>query len=175
MPLIPKKINDVSALYSDFYPVIFSAVYNFLNNVDETKDICQEVFLRYMENYESVENPRKWLYAVARNATFEHCRRQGKTDISIDDIFEDKGLGYVNGFRDTRIIIQNAIDDMNNYENEKDKILFDLVALHNFTYKEAEKKLGMTERQVKYRYGLVVDRLVRYFNKKGIKSLEDLL
>lgn len=36
-------------------------------------------------------------------------------------------------------------------------------------------QLGMSKRQVRYRYGLIVERILAYLQKQGIKSLEDLL
>ena len=72
-------------------------------------------------------------------------------------------------------MIEQALEDTGNFQDEKDKILFELISIDNFTYKEAGAQTGLTERQVRYRYNLTVERLVKYFQARGIKSLEDLL
>ena len=85
------------------------------------------------------------------------------------------GLNFVNGFRDARIIINEAIEDLNNFDNEDEAALFDLIAIRNFTYIEAGKQLGLSKRQAQYRYGRIVEKLLFALKKKGINSLEDLL
>ena len=175
LKLIEERSQNFTEIYSDHYPVVHGIVYSKIGSIDDTNDIAQEVFIRFFEKFDEVENPRKWLYGTIRNVVLEFYKKRYKKDIDIDTVFDDNGLAYVNGFRDTRLMIQEAIENMDNFKDEREKTLFDLIAVHNFTYKEAGAQVGMTVRQVKYRYNLIVDRLTKYFNKKGIKSLEDLL
>ena len=175
MPLIDKKTRSFTEVYSNYYPLVFSSVYAKINNVDDVKDICQEVFIRYYDKFEGIESPRKWLLGTLRYVVLEFYRRKGTRDITIGELFDDIGMTYVNGFRDTRIIIQEALEDISNFENEREKILFDLIAVDNYTYKETGEILGLTEHKVRYRYGLIVNRILDYLSKKGIKGLEDLL
>ena len=88
---------------------------------------------------------------------------------------DDVHLAFENGSRDIRIIINEALEHAGNYRDEKDRILFDLIAINQYTYEEAAKELGMTGRQAFYRYQQVSRRIVDYLNKRGITRIEDLL
>jgi len=175
MSAIDRITSAFSAVYSDYYALIYSVVYAKLNNADEAEDICQEVFMRLLERFYEVENPRRWLYGAVRLVMLEYFRKKKGHDVNVDDVLDDVSMSYVNGFRDTRIVIQQALEDMNNYEEETDRIVFELIAIHNFTYQEAAEQLGITEHKSRYKYNRVSERLMTYFKGKGIKGLEDLL
>ena len=72
-------------------------------------------------------------------------------------------------------IINDTIEDINNYHGENEMAMFDLIAIRNFTYEEAGAQLGLSKRQVRYKYYKIVKRLLGELKKKGINSLEDLL
>ncbi len=168
--------NRLTEIYADYYPVVFGAVLTKVGNRDDTKDICQEVFIRLFNKMDDVENVRRWLFSALKLVVLEYFREKKKnTGLNIDDVFTDVGLTFVNGFRDARIIINEAIEDMENYRNEEERVIFDLIAVNNFTYGDAAKITGMTRRQVEYRYGLIVDRILEYLAKNGIKDISDLL
>ncbi|MCP4130225.1 MAG: sigma-70 family RNA polymerase sigma factor [bacterium] len=175
MKKLDTRSKDFTEAYSNYYPLVFSTINTKINDIDTVKDLSQEVFIRFYEKYDEVENHRKWLLGTLRYVVLEHYKRKGSRDLDIEDVFEDLSLTFVNGFKDTRVIIEEALEDTNNFEDEKEKILFDLIAVHNYTYKETGENLGLPERHVRYKYGLIVKRLVAYFNKRGIKSLEDIL
>jgi RNA polymerase sigma-70 factor, ECF subfamily len=173
--LLEKKASDYTEIYSSYYALIYSVVLTRVNNHDETEDICQEVFIRLYEKFHEINNYRKWLYGTLRNTVLEHFRKKYHDEVSIEDVFKDISITFVNGFRDTRIIIEEALDSMDNFENDSERIIFDLIAIRNFTYNETARELGLTERQVRYRYGLITERIIKYLKGKGIKSLEELL
>ncbi len=173
-PDIAAKKNDFTGIYSTYYPVVYSAVFTKVGNEDDTNDICQEVFLRLFRKLEEVDNVRKWLFIALRYVVIEYYRKK-RPEANVEDVFSDVALTFVNGFRDARIIIAEAIDDMSNFQDEREKALFDLIAVHNFTYEEAGKQLGMTKRQVDYRYNQITARILESLRRKGVKHLEDLL
>ncbi len=93
----------------------------------------------------------------------------------METLFDDVSLSFVNGFRDARIILEEALADDKNFDNETERTLFELVAFHNFTYEQAAKHLDMSLRRVGYRYRNILQRLMQYLKAKGIDDLEDLL
>lgn len=123
---------------------------------------------------EEVYNIRAWLFGTIRYVLSEYYRKQKNMpeDLAEAEAGYDIALTFVNGFRDTRIIIDEAIAEIN---DERDRNIFDLVAIQNYTYEQAGKELGLTKRQIKYRYGLIVKDVIIFLNKKGIKNIEDLL
>lgn len=174
MNLFSGKLKDFSAIYSDFYPVIYNSIYLKIGNADTAGDLAQEVFTRLLEKIDEVENARTWLHGAMKLVVFEYYRRKN-ANIDIDEVFDDVNMRYVNGFRETRIIIQDALEAPANYGDEKEKIIFDLVALKDYTFKETAEQIGLSERQVRYRYNAVSKNIINYLHKRGIKGLEELL
>ena len=169
------ETRKYTEVYSKYYPMIFSTVYTKINNVPDAKDVCQEVFIRLFEKFEEVRDHRKWILGTMRNVTLEYYRKKNGNDVDIDEAFNDLSLTFVNGFRDTRMIIEEALENMENFNDEEEKIIFHLIAINNYTYKKVGSYLGLTERQVRYRYNRITEKLIQYFKKKGINSLEELL
>ncbi len=170
------KRNRLTEIYADYYSIIFSAVLTKVGNRDDTQDICQEVFIRLYKKLDEVENVRRWLFNALKLVVLEYFREKRKnTNLDINDVFNDVSLTFVNGFRDARIIIGEAIENMENFKDDIERALFDHIAVSNFTYGHTAKILGLTRRQVEYRYGLIVDRILKYLEKRGIKNIEDLL
>jgi len=172
-----EKIKTFTEVYSDHYPIVFASIYSRITNREVTMDLSQEVFTRFLEKFETVENHRKWLHGALKLVLFEHYRKKAKAnnETDIDDNFDDVSMTFVNGFKDVRLIIDDALNEESNFKKEKDRILFDLIAIQNHTYKEAGKQLGLRVPQAKYQYGEIVKRIRFYLKKRGINSLEELL
>lgn len=159
-----------------YYPLIFSTVYTKINDVNDVKDICQEIFIQCFNKFNEIENVRKWLYGAIRFEILNFYKKNKRENINIDDLISDISLTYVNGFRDVRIVIDEALENEDIFTSEEEKVLFDLIAIHNFSYNKTAAQLDLTERQVRYKYSLISRRFEDYLkNVKGIQSLEELL
>lgn len=170
-----KKRDAFTEVHADYYPLVFSTVYTKVGNLDDAQDICQEVFIKLYEKFEEVENPRKWLYGALRLAVLEYFRKKRGGDVNIDEVMDGVGMTFVNGFRDSRIIIREILDDANLFADELDRAVFELVAYSNFSYSEAGRELGLSKRQVEYRYVKLAERILDELKKRGVKHIEDLL
>jgi RNA polymerase sigma factor (sigma-70 family) len=176
VPLTENEKRKVfTEIYSDNYLIVFSAIYIRVANTDDAKDICQEVFFRFYQKLNEVENVSRWLFTALKLVVMEYYRRKGKDNVNIDDVLNDVGMTFINGFKDTRIIINEAIGEMSDVIDENEKIIFNLIAVHNFSYGETAREIGITRRQVEYRYTQMVKRILKYLEGKGIQRLEDLL
>ncbi|HNX25289.1 MAG TPA: sigma-70 family RNA polymerase sigma factor [Spirochaetota bacterium] len=175
MNIITGKVKKFTDIYSDFYSVVYNGIYAKIRNADISGDLAQEVFTRFYEKMDEVENPRKWLLGALRYVLLEHYKKNSVGTLDIDEIFFDTNIQYVNGFRDTRIILQEAFDTSENYKDERDRIIYELIAIKNYSYEEVARLMGLTKRQVNYKYKSVVDRIVDYLKKRGINNLEELL
>lgn len=175
MNILTGKAKNFTGIYSDYYSVVYSTIYTRVRDKDLCADLAQEVFTRLLEKIDEVENPRAWLLGTLRYVLLEHYRKNSVENIDIDDIFYDTNIQYVNGFRDTRIILQDAFNASENYKDERDRIIYELIAIKNYTHEEVAGVMGLTRRQVSYKYKSVVDRIVDYLKKKGVANLEELL
>ena len=173
MPGIAEGRDLFIDVYERYYALIYSTAYAKLGDADDAMDAAQEVFIRFHGKLREVMEPRTWLYGTLRNVVFDMMKKK-KPDLTVGEM-DDMGVTYINGFRDTRLMIKEALESDANFIDENDRALFELVASYDFTYREAGEQLGMTERQAKYRFGLAVRRLADYFSERGIAKLEDLL
>lgn len=164
-----------SEAYADFYPLIFNVVFLKISNYEEAEDLCQEIFLRMFNKFNEIENIRKWLYGAMRNVLFEYYRKKNLSTEDIEQHLDDSSMSYVNGFRDARLIIEDAMKSPVNFEDEKDKIIFELIAVYNYNFIHAAELMGLTYTQARYKYQKTAERLTAYLKKKGIKDLGDLL
>jgi len=160
-------------VFTEYYPFVFNTVYAKIGNEHDAGDICQEVFLIFFEKFEEVENPRKWLFGTMKNVVKQFYGRRYKSDIDIDSIFDDDGLLYVNGFRDTRLIIREAVD--NSEISEEERMLLDYIAFNGYSYSNAGMIMGLSKKQVFLRYSRAVKIILNYLADRGITNIEELL
>ena len=164
--------NLFSEAYMEYYPQIFSSVMTRVGNVDDARDICQEVFIIFYEKFKTIKNIRAWLYGTLKNVVYRYYSSKGE-NVDIDELFDSIGLSFTNGFKDTRILINEAITQIECSEEER--IMLDLIAKHNFSYVNVAKILGLTRRQVEYKYEQLVKEILDYLKKKGITDIAELL
>lgn len=170
-----KKVDAFTEAHHLYYAPVYGAIFTKVGNAETAKDLCQEVFIKLYEKFDEIESPRKWLFGALRLTVLEYYRKTKNKNLNIDDVFNDVSLTFVNGFRDARIIIAEAIESSGNFADETERALFDMIAVSNLSYPEAGKQLDLTVRQVEYRYGKVVERILDFLKKKGIDNIGDLL
>jgi RNA polymerase sigma-70 factor (ECF subfamily) len=168
-----KKKDQFIEIYDQYYPLTFSVVYSKTGNYDDAEDICQEVFVALYRKLDEVENPKKWIYGTLKNLVLKYYRDKKPEYSDIDTLFEDIGFGYVNGFRESRITIMNALDE--EAKDEDDRKIVELISVYNFSYPEVALMMGLTKRKVEYRYRQLVKRITENLKKRGITSIEELL
>jgi len=176
--LLSKKEREFRKSYSDYYPLILNSIYYRVKNREDAEDICHEVFVNYYRKFDEVRDPRSWLIGAVKFCISNYYRKRegsGAASVDIADMEDDVHLAFENGLRDIRIIIHDAIEDPGNYHDEKERILFDLIAINHYTYDQAAEHLGMTRRQAAYRYQQVSRRILDHLKERGITKLEDLL
>ncbi len=166
----PRRKSDAfTEAYLDYYPMVFNSIYTRVASLEDTKDMCQEIFTIFFEKLDSIENKRQWLLGTLKNVVMQYYQ---KKRIKIDNI-DDIEFTFVNGAREARVIIKDAIE--NAECNDVERVILDLIAIHNLSYNDVAKILGFTRRQVEYRYGLIVDRILRYLKTRGIEDIGELL
>lgn len=176
MLLLDKKNAKFSEVYGDYYSILFGTIYTRINNSDIVDDLVQEIFIRFFNKIDIIEESRirAWLFSTMKNVLYEYYRKDKNLtkDVIIEDSTNDVALTFVNGFQDTRLIINEVIDSL---DDPLERIIFDLIAIQNYNYIEAGDHIGLTRGQIKYRYGVIVKKIISNLEKNGITKLEDLL
>lgn len=168
-------ISDFIDIYLDYYAVVFGTIYSWLRNKEDAEDICHEVFLRFYEKMDNLEdiNIRSWLLVTAKNIMLNFINKKKPANISELKDFDESCATHNNGHKDTQILINNALDSI--ACNEIDRNIIELIAVNNFTYKETACLTGLSRRQVEYRYTQLVKKLLDYLQAMGIYTLGELL
>jgi len=85
----PKKIY--SKIYQKNINQIFRFIFLKVNSQEIAEDLCSETFLRgwqvFKKNYKEIENPRAFLYQIARNLIIDHYREKNKAQLVSVDSF----------------------------------------------------------------------------------------
>lgn len=178
--IIKEKLTDPGVdrfieVYDSHYSLMFSTIYSRVNNYHDAEDICQEVFIRLLDNIGSVENPRRWLFGCMRIVVFDYYKAKKRGDVDVDELFDDIGIGYVNGFRDARMIIKQAVDEICGERGDLDSSLFELVAVYNFSFVQASRHLKLNYKQARYRYNVFAGLVLERLKGRGVNNIEDLL
>jgi RNA polymerase sigma factor (sigma-70 family) len=166
------SVDEFTQAYMDYYPLILSSILTKVGSPDEARDLCQEVFILFLKKYDTIQNKRAWLYGTLKNVVYQHYSKK-KADVDIEEVYNDEELAFTNGARDTRILISEAIEHVDC--TEEDRILLDLIAIHDYTYGHVAEILGLSRRQVEYKYGQLAKSILEYLKSRGIKGLAELL
>lgn len=161
--------------YDSYYSLVFSTVYSKVNNFHDAEDICQEVFIRFYDKMGEVENPRRWLYGCLRIVVLDYYKEKRHRDVDIDELFDDISMGYVNGFRDTRMMLKSVLDEILDEDGDRDSALFEMIAVYNYTFAEAARHLNLGYKQARYRYNTMASKLIERLKSRGVERIEDLL
>ncbi len=175
---ISEKEKIFREIYSDYYPLVYNVVYNQLRTKDDTEDICHELFINFYKKFDEIESYRKWLLSAIKYTISNYYKVKKTADVdkvTLEKIEDDMNFAFENGQRDLRIVLGEAIENDSNYRNDKERLIFELVAIYKFTYAQTAKQLSLTERQVRYKYSEIVKRLIKCLQDKGINTVDDLL
>jgi RNA polymerase sigma factor (sigma-70 family) len=153
--------------------MVFNAICTKVNSLDDAEDICQEVFIALFNHLDEIQNVRAWLYGTLKNMVLKYYKQKYSGDEDIENFMEDAALTFVNGFRDTRIVISETLNEVLSDDDERN--LFELVALHRYSYSETAALMGITKRKVDYKYNKIAAEITTALKAKGISQIEDLL
>jgi RNA polymerase sigma factor (sigma-70 family) len=158
-------------IYSDNYAVIMNLINKHIGNFHDSEEICQNLFITMYNKFNEIDNHTQWLRGAVRFEVLSYYRKNNisKDFVSIDGI-QEESVQRNDKDGDLSIILREAIDRAENYENSHDKVLFQLIAINKYTYAEAAAELGISRRQAEYAYGKIIQKIVAYLKSKGIST-----
>ena len=172
-----KKRENFITAYKKYYPIVFQRSLKTVGIKEDVEDICHEVFIELFNKFNEINEPLKWLMIVTRNKIALHYRKKsGRPEESIDSLnFEEKSISITDTAKELRLLLSQEIENSKNYVDETDRILFELIAIFKYPYKEVAMQVGLSRRQVVYRYKKIINRMLNNLRSKGITEIKDLL
>lgn len=160
----PKKRKEFVEAYNLYYPEVLGILLSKISIREDAEDICHEVFIRFFKKFDEIKEYRKWLFVSIKYEILNYYQKEKKPSniIDIDELKDDVNLAFQNGFRDARIIIKDTVNNLRNFKDEKEKMLFDLIAVFDFSYNDAADYMGMTRAKVEYMYKKIETELVPF-------------
>lgn len=85
--------KQFSQIYDQYIEKIYRFVYLRVDSQETAEDITSKVFMRGWESYQkkeaNIENPRAFLYQIARNAVVDHYREKGRTNTVSSEVLPE--------------------------------------------------------------------------------------
>ncbi len=165
-----KQQREFAELFSDYFPLLCNIINTKIGNRDDAMDIAQETLTLCYEKMDEIRDPRKWIFGTYRNIIKQYYEKKSKNyDVDIDDVT----LTFVNGFRDTRLMLEDAIKNIE--FSEEEITIFEYIAYYHYSYSKVGEIMGYGKWSIERRYRKIVKKFDDYFKKIGINSIEDLL
>ena len=163
------KQNDKQALdifIRELYPDVYRFVYCKMNGLDISKDITQEVFLRFIKNIRSYEHNGRvlsYLFKIASNLCMDYFRKNRNEDIEIEEaILKDDTDVHESVLR--KIKQEKLLSYIYVLKGKEQDVIL-LKYFHGYTFKEIASIYDTPESTIKSRHKSALIKL-----KKMIKE-----
>ncbi len=171
-------------LFSRHKNSVYSYIYRYTNNSEESEEIFQEVFIklhRASPNYEPTAKFTTWLFTIVRNLCIDaHRKRKIRKNLSLDyqsdedgrsfhDVIPSNDFGPDEKSADAEIgkILENALQQINADQRE----VFLMREKLGFKFEEIAQNLGVSVNTVKSRMRYALESLKKLLEKSGFKDL----
>lgn len=135
------------------------------------EEVVQEVFLQLHHHWDSVENPRAWLYRSVRNRSYNHIRdhkrevlSEDKAEHEQDEASEtpDETLGRM----EAAGYLRNLMAEL----EDADRELVQLKYFEGLKYREISERTGLSVGNVGYRLHHILKQLADKLRQIGIEG-----
>lgn len=141
--------NAFAEIYRRYYPLLQTHIYKRLGDLEETKDILQELFTQIWYNREQLpemKNFSGYLYVIARNKVFNslaHQKVTAKYADSLKEFIDEKNYltDLIVREKEFKAMIEKEIDAL----PEKMRNTFRLSRDSGLSHKEIAEQLNLSE------------------------------
>ena len=155
------NVDAFDKLYRLHIRLIYAYVNRFVFCEADVKDVVSVVFVKAISKIKSFKDQSSfttWLVRIADNAIKDLFRKKSRYS---DNPVEDIPLEQVPD-RITEIQIKTIVHEALQILTPKQKEVLVLHGLQEYTFKETANKLALSQRAVKSRYYLAIERLRKY-------------
>ena len=149
--------------------------YGLVGRREVAEELVQDAFLRLHQHWESVEQPRAWLFRCVRNRAYNHLRdhrRETLTDSSEDrkEATEaarerrapDDVLGRLEAVGQMHVLLGEL--------DERDRELVRLKYIEGLKYSQISERTGMGVGNIGYRLHHMLKRLAESLRRVGVEG-----
>ena len=149
-------IEEFHQIFLDLYPDLCLYALKFVNDIDTSKDIVQEVLARFwMENDKLINKNlvRPYLYKAVKNQALNHKKRE-KRKTGLDALFAesdeilhdsyDQNQVNVISFKNLQTDLEKAVEEM----PEQRQRIFKMSRYQNMKHKEIAQELQISPKTV---------------------------
>ncbi len=141
-------MNDYRAFYKKHKDKLFAYLMRMTGDYHLSSDIIQESFTRYLERYVHKPQNVRLLYAIVRNALFDHARAQKRnTQLEADQEAEIGNPEHTLIVREEYRRVLFALQGLEKGERD----ILALVASSDLSYRDIASVTGISEANVKVR------------------------
>lgn len=133
------------------------------------EEIVQEVFLQLHAKWNSVSEPRAWLYRSARNGAFQHLRKTRRESMQTDEQ-RDSLIDESNETPDDLIAHMEIVANLRTLVAdlpEKDQKIIQLKYFEGLKYRDISQSTGLTVSNVGFRLHQILKKLAVGLLPKG--------
>jgi RNA polymerase sigma-70 factor (ECF subfamily) len=164
-----KSHEAMSILMSSYKRFVHSTAMRYLKDVEDAKDITQEVFIKAYHSLDYFRGDSKiqtWLYSITRNLclnALDKKKRKGNMIVmdTLDISSDDKSDKLVNESEFSKFF-----KDCMSILPEKQRETFILRHIEELTYEEISEMLGTSVGGLKANYYQAVQKLSQYLSSK---------
>ena len=170
-----------SELVSRYKKLVYSVIFNFINDKEELPDICQEVFIRIYRSLGSYNADYKfatWTIKITTNYCLDRLRRHPIKTAPLEDAFE---IASGEGTPEDQYLAREKADRIRRVVNElPEKYRVPLILFHQngVSYEEMAKVLNEPMTIIKnrlYRARLMLREALVQSGKEGVQSVRNEL
>ena len=133
------------------------------------EEIVQEVFLQLHAKWNSVSEPRAWLYRSVRNSAFQHLRKTRRESLQTDEQRESL-IDESNETPDDLIAHMEIVASLRSLVAdlpEKDQRIIQLKYFEGLKYRDISQSTGLTVSNVGFRLHQILKKLAAGLLPKG--------
>lgn len=159
------KANNFNQIYNSYSEELFRFLYFKTNNKEDAEDIVSEVFAKYYKQPEGhVQNPRAWLYRVARNTVYDKYVKA--KSVSYAEIEEENIRKIEDATQNTEAIAvdESLLEIVRTELGNLDSDSVDVITMktwNDMTFQEIATALDISVSSAKQKYYRGVDSLKR--------------
>ncbi len=172
------NINEFKEIFLELYPGLCIYASNYVNDINISKDIVQDVLTRFWIENDKLTNKnlvKPYLFKAVKHRALNHKKRE-KRQTGLDEIFNHQNVSHdfidhhdaisSLSLKNLRTDLENAISEL----PEQRQLIFRMSRFENMKHKEIAAKLNISTKTVEtqiYRSLLHLhDKLRHYLNDR---------